>query len=51
MRIITLTPITKRRANLLVSDILRLNIWQAIAPELVSMANNPNGLPWADPVQ
>jgi hypothetical protein len=44
-------PITKRRANLLISDILRLNIWQAIAAELASMANNPNGLPWADPVQ
>src|SRR6202166_2317825 len=44
MRIITPPPITKRRANLLVRNVLRLNIWQA-------SALNVSRLPRADPVQ
>jgi len=51
MRIITIPPITKRRAKLLVKEICRLNIRQVNRSLPGSKPANSDGLLLADPVQ
>jgi hypothetical protein len=51
MWIITIPPITKRRASLLVKKVLRLNIQQAPLAESRLTGQQLHGLPLADPVQ
>jgi hypothetical protein len=51
MRIITIPPITKRRAKLLVKEISRLNIRQENRSAFCSKPTNSDGLFLADPVQ
>jgi hypothetical protein len=51
-RIITWPPFTKRRANLLVKEVWRLNIQQANRGNFVALwVSNSGGLLFADPVQ
>lgn len=51
VRIFTIPPITKRRANFLVKDFFGLNIRQANRLDRLRFRDNLDGLRSADPVQ